>query len=111
MTNILVNASVEYGMNSAIRTASATLARDDLMGRADFIVSVFGIRGWSIFDSQLSQRERKQIESLRAFDGLVGTIRQHAAMIGAAASVGTSAAMRGFVATFERFNRRAQGAE
>ena len=108
MANILVSLSFEDGMNSALRTASTTLSINDLRGRADFIVSVFGIRGWSIFDSQLSQHDRKQIESLRAFDGLVGTIRQHAAMIGAAASVGTSAAMRGFGAAFERFNKDAR---
>ena len=99
-------------MNSAIDTASIKLASNDLRGRADFIVSVFGVRGWSIFDSQLSQRDRKQIESLRAFDGLVGTIRQHSAMIGVAhafaalseASVATVAAMCGFGAALERFN-------
>ena len=103
-------------MNSALRTASATLSRDDLRGRADFIVSVFGVRGWSIFDIQLSQRERKQIESLRAFDGLSGTIRQHAAMIGAAcafvalgeASVATAAAMCGFGEALESFNKAAR---
>ena len=103
-------------MNSAIDTASATLARDDLRGRADFIVSVFGVRGWSIFDSQLSQRERKQIDSLRVFDRTAGTIRQHTAMIGAAfafaalseATVATAAAMCGFGAALKRFNKDAR---
>ena len=104
-------------MNSAIDTASIKLASNDLRGRADFIVSVFGVRGWSIFDSQLSQRDRKQIESLRAFDGLVGTIRQHAAVMCpavafaalGAATVAAAAAMWGFGEALERFNKDARG--
>jgi len=96
-------------MNSAIDTASATLARDDLRGRADFIVSVFGVRGWSIFDSQLSQRERKQIDSLRVFDRTAGTIRQHTAMIGAAfAFAALSEATVATAAALKRFNKDAR---